>query len=149
MGLEADSINKYYRELVIFFQYMIGNKDMNMHIEHNVRFLEGEKHEKKIPIPYDFDFSGLVSAPYASPSAESGVLTVRDRFLMAQGINEQSIRKARNKFLAEKPTLYAWCRNSNLSSESSAQMTAFLDAFFQAVEADESVPLKLNYTKKE
>lgn len=148
-GTTPEQLDADYAALMALHQYFIGNTDWEIVSCRNIMLLQPPDSAKIIPVPYDFDFSGLVSAPYASPSAESGVLTVRDRFLMAQGINEQSIRKARSKFLAEKPTLYAWCRNSNLSSESSAQMTAFLDAFFQAVEADESVPLKLNYTKKE
>ena len=31
------------------------------------------------PLPYDFDFSGLVNAPYAKPRPELGIRTVKSR----------------------------------------------------------------------
>ena len=34
---------------------------------------------EEFPIPYDFDYSGLVDAPYALPPPNRGISTVRDR----------------------------------------------------------------------
>ncbi len=147
-GVAPEQLNADYTALMVLHQYFIGNTDWEIASCRNIMLLQPPDSAKLIPVPYDFDFSGLVSAPYASPSAESGVLTVHDRFLMADGIDEQAIRKARVKFLAAKKSLYAWCMNPNLSSESSELMTAFLDTFFKAVEADEAVPSKLNFTKE-
>ena len=147
-GVTPEQLDADFAALMALHQFFIGNTDWEIVSCRNIMLLQPPDSAKIIPVPYDFDFSGLVSAPYASPSAESGVLTVRDRFLMANGIDEQSLRNARDKFLAAKKTLYAWCQNPNLSSESSEQMTVFLDTFFQAVEADETIPLQLNYTKK-
>lgn len=147
-GVTPDKLNADHTALMVLHQYFIGNTDWEILSCRNIMLLQPPDSAKLIPVPYDFDFSGLVSAPYASPSAESGVLTVRDRYLMANGIDEQAIRNARDKFLAAKKSLYAWCKNSNLSSESSELMTAFLDIFFKAVEADEPVPVKLNFTKE-
>lgn len=148
-GITPEQLDADYAALMALHQYFIGNTDWEIASCRNIMLLQPPDSAKIIPVPYDFDFSGLVGAPYASPSAESGVSTVRDRFLMAQGIDEQSLRKARDTFLASKQTLYEWCQNRNLSSESSEQMTAFLDAFFQTVEANESIPPQLNFTKKE
>lgn len=46
-----------------FFQYMIANTDFSIAYQHNGKLLYIDK--KIIPIPYDFDMSGLVNASYA------------------------------------------------------------------------------------
>jgi hypothetical protein len=47
-----------------FFALMIGNTDWSNTSQHNVKILE-RKEGNRIPVPYDFDLSGFVSAPYA------------------------------------------------------------------------------------
>jgi len=61
------------------FQYLIGNVDWSMAYFHNVRLLQIDS--QAYPVPYDFDWSGLVSAPYAKPHPELAHLirTVRRR----------------------------------------------------------------------
>jgi len=66
---------------VSVFQYMIGNLDWSAPMMHNVKTFrpDGEGMQWHIPVPYDFDFSGIVNATYASPPPELGVETVRTR----------------------------------------------------------------------
>ena len=57
------------------FEYMIGNLDWSMRAGppgerccHNARLLAGASPAGNlVPVPYDFDFSGLVNPPYAVP----------------------------------------------------------------------------------
>ena len=64
--------------LMTMFEYMIGNTDMSMYLLHNVVLVQTPK---KIiyPVPYDFDYSGLVDARYAIPSKQFNITSVRDR----------------------------------------------------------------------
>src|SRR5215813_6821793 len=64
--------------LMTLFEYMIGNTDMSMYLLHNVVLVQTPK---KIiyPVPYDFDYSGLVDARYAIPSKQFSITSVRDR----------------------------------------------------------------------
>jgi len=65
--------------LMYIFQYMVGNVDWATGASHNVRVLtRGEEH---LPIPYDFDWTGLVNAPYAEPNrlTQEFQETVRER----------------------------------------------------------------------
>lgn len=59
------------------FQYLIGNTDYSIYETHNVVLLETP--ETVIPVPYDFDWSGLVNASYARPDPSLGIRNVRDR----------------------------------------------------------------------
>jgi hypothetical protein len=46
-----------------FFSFMIGNTDWSNTVQHTIKVIE-RKDSKVIPLPYDFDMSGFVSAPY-------------------------------------------------------------------------------------
>ena len=59
------------------FQYIIGNTDWSLVFFHNVKLIRTK--DGYVPIPYDFDWSGLVDANYAEPAAELGTRSVRDR----------------------------------------------------------------------
>jgi len=52
--------------LMYLFEFMIGNTDWSLVQFHNVKLIRIES--EYFPIPYDFDFSGLVDAPYAGPN---------------------------------------------------------------------------------
>ncbi len=45
------------------FQYMIRNNDWSVPLLHNVKFVK-TTNSLPIPVPYDFDWAGIVSAPY-------------------------------------------------------------------------------------
>ena len=110
LGIHTDSINPYYKELVHFFQYMIGNRDMNMHIEHNVRFIEGGPFNMKVPIPYDFDFSDFVKTPYAFPDQS----VTFDRSTLALGKDEDQFEKVLSLFLQKKEAFLSIINNFDL-----------------------------------
>ncbi|MEO1450434.1 MAG: hypothetical protein AAFV07_12960, partial [Bacteroidota bacterium] len=46
------------------FHFVIGNMDWDIPMEKNLSFLRQDSLEMLTPVPYDFDWSGLVNAPY-------------------------------------------------------------------------------------
>jgi hypothetical protein len=64
MGLPVDSFHQDHLKVMTVFQHMIGNADWDLTKARNVKFFR-KKEGRLIPIAYDFDFSGLVDAPYA------------------------------------------------------------------------------------
>jgi len=64
--------------LMALYQFLIGNTDWSMVYFHNAKLvrLPGAVH---VPVPYDFDFSGMVDAPYASPDPSLRIRSVRQR----------------------------------------------------------------------
>ena len=64
--------------LMTLFEYMIGNLDVSIITQHNAKFVQ-TPNRTVYPIPYDFDYSGLVDASYALPPPGLGITTVRDR----------------------------------------------------------------------
>jgi hypothetical protein len=59
------------------FQYAIGNTDWSAIKGHNVLIVESGG--LMTPVPFDFDFSGLVDAQYATVSPELSITDVRQR----------------------------------------------------------------------
>jgi hypothetical protein len=64
--------------VMTLFEYMIGNTDMSILGQHNVRLVETPG-GAFLPIPYDFDSSGVVNARYARPGPQLGLSSVRER----------------------------------------------------------------------
>ncbi len=60
------------------FEYAIGNTDWSVVYGHNVLLLEAADGLIS-PVPFDFDFSGLVNARYASPPPQLRINSVRER----------------------------------------------------------------------
>jgi hypothetical protein len=58
---DLDQLSLFY-----VFQFMVGNVDWGTGTSHNVKIVN--KDLAYHPIPYDFDWTGLVDAPYAAPN---------------------------------------------------------------------------------
>lgn len=60
------------------FQFLIGNTDWSVTALHNVVAVVPPS-GSPVPVPYDFDYSGFVDAPYALPAENLGTPSVRIR----------------------------------------------------------------------
>jgi hypothetical protein len=61
------------------FQYLIGNTDWSIQYRQNIKLLTVDANALPIAVPYDFDHSGFVNAPYAQPAEELLMTSVRQR----------------------------------------------------------------------
>lgn len=60
------------------FAYFVGNTDWSLYSLHNIRLLTTSD-GRYLPVPYDFDWSGVVYARYAKPDPRLGTKTVQER----------------------------------------------------------------------
>jgi hypothetical protein len=139
-GMPADSLHTNQAALMVVFEYMIGNTDWEISMLRNVRLLRTQGSDKILALPYDFDFSGLVSAPYSSPASDTGLKTVRDRFLMPGGVKPEAIKRALANVKKSKPEIYSIVRSRHLSKDAVADMIGFLDAFFDRISEKDEIP---------
>ena len=72
-AIEPDSLL-----LMAMFQYMIANTDFSIMALHNVKIVQA-KPMTLYPVPYDFDYSGLVDTGYGFPDKQLGLSSVRER----------------------------------------------------------------------
>lgn len=141
-GIAPDSLIMHQAALVAVFEYMIGNTDWEIAMMRNVRLIQSPESRKILVVPYDFDFSGLVSAPYASPASDTGLKTVRDRFMMANGIKIENMKRAIKIIRSAKSELYDICRNRYLSRAASDDVINYLESFFQQIDEKDEVPAR-------
>jgi hypothetical protein len=147
-NLKMDSMDMSKTSLTVMFEYMIGNTDWDLSSFRNVYLFKPNKGGKLMPIPYDFDFSGLVNAPYAVPTSESGLRKVQDRYLMARDIPSSFLRQAVQTIKSNKLEIGAICTAAYLPDNVSKEVMRYLNTFFEAVESKEDVPEKMKVSMR-
>jgi hypothetical protein len=93
--------------MVSVFQYMIGNTDWSIQRLHNIEVIVvGDKKKKYYPVPYDFDFSGLVNANYAKPAANLPTKSVRERIFLGNCDKPEQLEPIFKRFHLIKDEMY-------------------------------------------
>lgn len=146
-GLSNEDLDPYYAALNASFQFMIGNTDWSIPDQRNILLYKEPSSDNIIPIPYDFDFSGLVDAPYASPTKESGLNSVRDRALMAEGLSKRAIQQAMKVLNEQEAYFIESCKRAHLEPKHSRQVQQYLASFFTAIKQYHELPERIKSTR--
>jgi hypothetical protein len=147
-GVDVERIDRarYDRDalgLVDMFEYFIGNTDWSAtagpkgsHCCHNVLPFQ-RADGMLVPVPYDFDSSGIVDVSYALPDQRLRITSVRQRLYRGVGCNAATELEAQlAKFDAVRPQLFElFSASSGLDKSSAAGATSYVQEFF-AVRAD-------------
>ncbi|NJB85207.1 hypothetical protein GGR26_000952 [Lewinella marina] len=89
------------------FNYFILNTDWSVYNRHNVECILPSGATSYVPIPYDFDYSGLVGTHYAVPHESMDLLSVHHPKFLGRGITLEEISTVADNFLAHGPELRA------------------------------------------
>ena len=142
----ASQLDPAHAARTALFMYMIGNLDWSMRAGpqgegccHNTRLLTGRP--ALIPVAYDFDYSGLVDAPYAVPPEQIRVRNVRQRRYMGYCRHNSAVLAAAAEFRARRPALEAVYSQGvpALSDGTRRKALSYLGSFFQDIATDASV----------
>lgn len=121
--------------LFALFQYMIGNTDWAVSVPHNVVILRDSSSGVFYPVPYDFDWSGVIWPPYANPDPSLNLPNVRMRtFRNSQCFTDQALTQAFARFTAEKDTIYAmYGAQEGLEPKRVKQALGYYDEFYHTI----------------
>lgn len=144
-------LNPEHAAIYGLFQHMIANHDWSMRAGpvgkeccHNAELLGTAGPGRSIPIPYDFDFSGFVGAPYALPPEQLGLNSVRDRKYRGYCIHNGAVRETARKIRALWPALLAELDSiPGLPERSRAGARSFLQGFYADIATDSAVETRL------
>jgi len=133
------------------FQHMIANHDWSMRAGppgdnccHNAELIGPLGAASVVPIPYDFDFSGLVGASYATPPDILAIGDVRQRLYRGYCLHHDDALAASRQMRAMRPQMLAVLGQvPGLEASTQRRATAFLERFFADIAADESVRAKV------
>lgn len=131
------TVDKEQYKNMVLFQYMIGNTDWNLSKGHNIKWIQPEHSQLPTPVPYDFDYCGLVNADYAVPHPQIPIKNVRERFLQWRGKDKSALLPVCEKFKAQKADFIKICHDFEyLDLETRADMIDFIETFFEEIEQE-------------
>lgn len=135
------------------FQYMIGNLDWSMHNGpdgndccHNTKLIgaTAESQSDLIPLAYDFDYSGLVDAPYAVAPEELRISSVRTRRYRGFCTHNDETRAQAALIRENRQAFYDAVKAIPALSDRNQRSTEkYLDKFFDDIESDERLEKRL------
>jgi hypothetical protein len=132
-------------------QHMVANHDWSMRAGpaghdccHNAELIGPLGPGAAIPIPYDFDFSGFVDAPYATPPDELHLASVRQRVYRGYCLHNNDALVAARQMRDARPQLMgAITSTPGMQPDTASKAIAFLDGFFADIASDDVVNSKL------
>lgn len=129
-NLPTDQLDGKQTALTALFEYMIGNTDWGIDNFRNVYLLKPNNGSKIRVIPYDFDFSALIGAPYA----KANQATKPERKLVITGLSAQALNQAAAAMQAAKADLLTWCNAPFLSKSTAKELNRYIESFYQALD---------------
>lgn len=134
-GISASETNREHTTLIDLFQYMIGNTDWSATEPHNIELLSTGPFQPPYTVPYDFDWCGLVSAPYAFPDPKLQLANVRQRIYLGSCRSDEEWKAAFWKFRDKKEEMTGTIEHFPLlSQQSKKKMLRYLDDFWELVD---------------
>jgi hypothetical protein len=122
-------------DLMCVFQYMIGNTDWTTYNHHNTRSFKAADRDLPICVAYDFDYAGLVNAPYAVPSEGLPIKSVQERIFRGLCRAEGEYEKTFKVFSDKKAEIMALCENfPYFSKNSRSYVIDYLEDFYRILE---------------
>jgi hypothetical protein len=129
------------------FQYMISNLDWSAlrgpegeDCCHNVKLIAPrpfETGDKAIPVPYDFDASGMVNTPYAAPPEGLGVNSVTQPLYRGFCVHNDTLEASRQKYLSREQDIMAVLdSDARLEERSKKKAVRMLERYFDVLKDD-------------
>jgi hypothetical protein len=125
------------------FNYMIGNTDWSVPLQHNCKILyqaHSSRPDLGIIIPYDFDYAGLVNANYAVPNEGLPITNVTERFFIGKCREEEVFMSELKEFTDKKEAFYKEINQFIYLDEKKRNvMIKYLDDFYDQIEKRNSI----------
>ena len=117
------------------FQYLIGNTDWSVEYLQNIKLLKTDSFPQLITVPYDFDHSGIVNAPYAQPAEQLLMRSVQERRYRGYCIKDMRVfEKIISLYNRSKSGIYNIYTKCNLiDAKYMKSVTKYLDEFYATI----------------
>lgn len=148
--ISPKSIDPYNFTQAAIFQFMIGNTDWSVQYRQNIKILQKDQGEPII-VPYDFDHSGMVKAPYARPAAALQLASVSQRRYRGYCQDDLDIYKPHiDYFLSKESELYRIMQEFEHFDKSSRKYCIkFMQGFFSTLKNESKWRQAFSYPCKE
>jgi hypothetical protein len=144
-AIQPDRLN-----LTSVFEFLIGNTDFSPIAGHpddeccHNYVLFGNEVDPIFAIPYDFDQSGFVDAPYAMPAKQFGIRDVKQRVYRGRCVNNEYVAGSLQRFRENRKDIYKLINEQEgLSSAAHKAVTRYVDGFFELIDDPEKVERRI------
>lgn len=134
-------------DIVALFQYMIGNPDFSIAGRHNMKILglPGFGSEGYTPVPYDFDYAGIVNAEYAIPGENLGISSVTQRYYLGLCREDAAYHAAMDHINSKKEEIMKLVSDfPYLQDGHQREMLNYLETYFVSASLENFIKTKLN-----
>ncbi len=139
--------NRSKTTMMSVFQYMIGNTDWSVWALHNVELLKTESIALPIVVPFDFDWCGMVNAPYAAPAEQLPIESVRTRYYRGFCRPDAELQGTLDEFRQRREKIYETCRSVPFLTEKELdKILKYMDQFFKTIENPKAVNVEFHRT---
>jgi hypothetical protein len=150
-NLAGGDLEPIQQNLVNVFQYLIGNTEYSLfnpepdeYCCHNTDLMSATGDSPLTPLAYDFDFAGIVNAPYAQPNPRFKHTDVRERLYRGQCENNELLPETLQRFLDNREAIYGIVDElEQFNSKSRGYITRYLDSFFKHISEPKSIRNRL------
>ncbi len=119
-------------DLFTLFQFMIGNTDWSIAKPHNAYLIT--EASSYYPVPYDFDYCGLINATYAAPDPRLPIANVRQRYFRGFCRTEGGYESSIQIFNDRREELYDVFRDFDLlDPRLRDQSLKYFDKFYEVI----------------
>jgi hypothetical protein len=146
------TLSPAYAARVAMFHHMLGNHDWSMRAGpagagccHNGKLIGPIAGSNLlVPVPYDFDFSGFVGAPYATPPDQLQIKNVRERLYRGYcSHNPQALQAAGEMRAAKSDLLGTLAATPGIEPKTVSRATAYLEKFFADIATEQLTTAKV------
>ncbi len=118
------------------FQYMIGNTDWSVPAPHNISLIQVRPGTVPVAVPYDFDWCGLVDAPYAVPAENLGIDDVKVRFFRGFCRSEQEFDLIFREFHKNKEEVFLTIESiPHLDEKEKNRARRYIEEFYSTLDS--------------
>lgn len=126
--------------LTALFECFIGNTDWSVWALHNILLVAMPDVAFPTAVPFDFDWSGVVGAPYARPDEKLPIRNVRTRLFRGYCRTPQELAPVFALFNQKKDEIYALYQNQEgLTDETKKKTLEYFDEFYKLINDPRSV----------
>jgi len=131
-NIQPELLDRDQFKIVALFQYMIGNIDYNLSSSRNLKMLE--INDRIVTVPYDFDFSEMVKAPYRTGSKRLNVIKQGDRAFLGFPEDVSELDETVKLFENNRKALFKIITNFTiLDKEERTFVKGYLRTFFNSI----------------
>ncbi len=143
-NVQQEQCNPVKTTLLSVFQYMVGNTDWSVPVPHNIDLIQDKPGSVPIAVPFDFDWCGLVDAPYAVPAENLGISDVKIRSYRGLCREEEDYRAACQEFRDKKEKIFQTIDSVPLNEKESEKVRNYIEEFYSMLDNPNLIRLKFS-----